>query len=170
MKIFETKGQLSNELKPFYKNKVSIGFVPTMGALHQGHLSLVKKAVDENAVVVVSIFVNPTQFDNPDDLAKYPSTLTTDVALLSKISEQILIFAPNAEHFYDGEVLAKTFDFGGLENVMEGAFRGNHFNGVGTVVDLLLQAVKPTKAYFGEKDFQQLQIIKESSKTEELSY
>lgn len=160
MQIIHYKEELHNVLfSKEYKNH-TIGFVPTMGALHKGHFSLVKRAVNENMTTVVSIFVNPTQFDNKQDLEKYPTDLTKDVALLKKISNRILIFAPSALEMYDGNITSKEFDFNGLEKVMEGEYRTGHFNGVATVVELLLLAVKPTRVYFGEKDFQQLQIIK----------
>lgn len=131
-----------------------------MGALHDGHVALVEKAVTENAVVVVSIFVNPTQFDNKEDLQQYPNTLDADVALLFGISGDIIVFAPSTDEIYDSEVQSKTYDFKGLDKLMEGTFRDGHFNGVGTVVEMLLLLVKPDRAYFGEKDFQQLQIIR----------
>jgi len=134
--------------------------VPTMGALHQGHASLVRRANSENNFVVVSIFVNPTQFDNKKDLAKYPKTLDADVQLLKTISEEIIVFAPSIKDIYQHKVIAKSYDFEGLDMVMEGSFRDDHFNGVGTIVEALLRTVAPNKAYFGEKDFQQLQIIR----------
>ncbi len=138
----------------------TLGLVPTMGALHQGHLSLVKKALAENKKVVVSIFVNPTQFDNANDLDKYPRSLESDVQLLNGLSNEIIVFAPSIDDIYDSKVQSKTFDFEGLDQVMEGRFRTGHFEGVGTIVDLLLRTVSPDKAYFGEKDFQQLQVIR----------
>jgi pantoate--beta-alanine ligase len=130
-----------------------------MGALHQGHLSLVKKALQDNDVVVVSVFVNPTQFDNLEDLEKYPSDLQKDIDLLSSVSKEIILFTPSKDEIYDGKVRSKSFNFNGLEKVMEGEFRTGHFDGVATIVELLFRAVEPTRAYFGEKDFQQLQII-----------
>ncbi len=139
----------------------SIGFVPTMGALHNGHLSLVEKGLSENDVVVVSIFVNPTQFDNQNDLDKYPRTLDADVSLLETISDKtIVVYAPTVEDIYSDNVVSQSFTFDGLEHEMEGAFRDGHFDGVGTIVKRLFKIVMPNKAYFGEKDFQQLQIIK----------
>lgn len=144
------------------KNKhFNIGFVPTMGALHQGHLALVKKALIENNYVVVSIFVNPTQFDNKEDLVKYPRTLNHDVALLKTVSkDKILVYAPTVEDIYEGKTISQKFDFDGLEFEMEGKFRNGHFDGVGTIVKRFFEIVKPHRAYFGEKDFQQLAIIK----------
>ncbi|MCL4169255.1 UNVERIFIED_CONTAM: hypothetical protein GTU68_056036 [Idotea baltica] len=135
--------------------------VPTMGALHQGHLQLVKKALLDNDKVVVSIFVNPTQFDNKDDLVKYPRTLDSDVELLKTVSKtNILVYAPTVDDIYGGNTVSQKFDFDGLEFEMEGKFRNGHFDGVGTIVKRFFDIVKPHKAYFGEKDFQQLAIIK----------
>ncbi len=159
MPVITTKKELDQRLLSLPKNS-SLGLVPTMGALHQGHGALVERAVAENRCVVVSIFVNPTQFDNKEDLDKYPNTLEKDVLLLKGISGDILVFAPTADEIYDHRVQSKTYDFEGLDEVMEGAFRNNHFNGVGTIVETLLNLIKPDKAYFGEKDFQQLQIIR----------
>ncbi len=159
MPLIKTKKELELQLS-LAKQKGSLGLVPTMGALHQGHVSLVAKANSENTTTVVTIFVNPTQFDNKEDLDKYPSTLKTDLALLEKISKEIIIFAPIASEIYGEEITSQTYDFGGLDEVMEGAFRDRHFEGVGTIVEKLLTLVGPNRAYFGEKDFQQLQIIK----------
>lgn len=131
-----------------------------MGALHDGHLFLVKEALKENQVVVVSIFVNPTQFDNKDDLKKYPRTLDNDVELLESVSKDILIYAPTVADIYNGQTVSEAFDFDGLEFEMEGRFRSGHFDGVGTVVKRLLEIVTPDNAYFGKKDYQQLMIIK----------
>jgi pantoate--beta-alanine ligase len=139
------------------KNKTT-GFVPTMGALHQGHLALVHKAAEENDIVVCSIFVNPIQFNNPDDLKKYPRNLEEDCLLLEKAGCHV-VFAPDVKEMYP-EPVKETFDFGMLDKVMEGAFRPGHFNGVAVVVKKLFEIVKPAKAYFGLKDYQQLQIVK----------
>ena len=161
MRVYTSKVELSAVISKQGTSSLSLGFVPTMGALHQGHLSLVKTALAENTLVVVSIFINPTQFDNPNDLESYPRTLSEDVQLLETLSKsRILIYAPKVEDLYDSQVSADHFDFGGLEFQMEGKFRTGHFDGVGTIVKRLFEIVKPTKAYFGEKDFQQLQIIK----------
>ena len=160
MSIFYTKTELSSFLRAKENSNVSFGLVPTMGALHAGHLSLVKKALSENERVVVSIFVNPTQFDNATDLDKYPRNLENDIHVLKALSEEIIVFAPSIEDMYDAKVKSKAFDFDGLDKVMEGRFRSGHFEGVGTIVELLLKAVSPDRAYFGEKDFQQLQIIR----------
>ncbi len=158
MKIYKTQAEIQRYINA--KRSLSIGFVPTMGALHDGHLSLVNKALIENELCVVSIFVNPTQFDNPNDLKKYPRTLQKDASLLQTVSDKVLIYAPNATDLYGSEIKSRHFKFGPIAKEMEGAFRHGHFDGVGTVVSLLFDAVKPSSAYFGEKDFQQLQIIK----------
>ncbi len=159
MPLIRTEKELRKQLLALTE-PTSLGLVPTMGALHQGHAALVEKAVEENNTVVVSIFVNPTQFNNQEDLKKYPQDLTSDVSMLEGISPKIIVFAPSVEEMYQTNVSAKSYDFDGLENVMEGAFREGHFNGVGTIVEALLRLVSPNRAYFGEKDFQQLQIIK----------
>jgi pantoate--beta-alanine ligase len=132
-----------------------------MGALHDGHLSLVKKGLLENDYIVVSIFINPTQFNNKEDLERYPRTVNRDLALLETVSKsKIIVFIPSIEDIYEDKVSSEAFAFDGLEHEMEGAFRPGHFDGVGTVVKRLLEIVRPDNAYFGEKDFQQLQIIK----------
>ncbi len=159
MQIFREKELLQNYLSDFHSNENSIGFVPTMGALHHGHLSLVSSSQQENKVTVVSIFVNPTQFDNAEDLEKYPNTLENDLFLLQQIKCDV-VFVPNASEMYEDGLISEHFDFGGIESQMEGAFRKGHFDGVGTIVKRFFEIIKPTKAYFGEKDFQQLQIIK----------
>ncbi|MRX62942.1 pantoate--beta-alanine ligase [Maribacter luteus] len=159
MLLIKSRKQLKDHLSPLKKNG-SLGLVPTMGALHIGHASLVERAVKENSSVVVSIFVNPTQFNNTEDLDNYPQTLTADIEILEKISDQIIVFAPNIQEMYTEKVVSDTYDFDGLDKVMEGAFREGHFNGVGTIVEALLNLVQPNKAYFGEKDYQQLQIIR----------
>ena len=140
------------------KKGITIGFVPTMGALHRGHLSLVEKAKNENDLVVVSIFVNPTQFDKNEDLINYPKTLETDLSLLRSANCDI-VFTPSVAEIYMNEIQSQSFNFDGLEYEMEGKFREGHFDGVGTIVKRLFEIIKPHKAYFGEKDFQQLQII-----------
>ena len=160
MLIFKTQEDLKTHLRSKIDADRSVGFVPTMGALHEGHLSLIKKSISENEVTVISIFVNPTQFNNPTDLENYPRTLDSDVEKLKKISDQILIFAPSVDDIYEGKTQSQNFDFDGLENEMEGKHRPGHFDGVGTIVKRLFEIVQPTKAYFGEKDFQQLQIVK----------
>jgi len=159
MKIFNTKQEIKSYLTTQKEEHKTIGFVPTMGALHQGHLSLVKKAKKKNDIVVVSIFVNPTQFDKKEDLTNYPKTIENDTQLLESISCDVLFF-PSVEEIYDHRILSEKFDFDGLEHQMEGKFRPGHFDGVGTIVKTLFKIVAPNKAYFGQKDFQQLQIIK----------
>jgi len=166
MKIFYTKVALNTYLDAQKKNK-QIGFVPTMGALHEGHLSLLKKCKEENDISVVSIFINPTQFDNPADLVKYPKTFQEDTKLLESAQCDVL-FAPDVKEIYAENITATSFDFDGLEQEMEGRFRTGHFDGVGTVVKRLFQIVVPNKAYFGEKDFQQLQIVKKMTKKQQL--
>ncbi|WP_405400531.1 pantoate--beta-alanine ligase [Maribacter sp. Asnod2-G09] len=158
MPVIQTKNKLTEELNKLGNNQ-DLGLVPTLGALHKGHASLIQKAVKENKIVVVSIFVNPTQFNNKEDLDKYPKTLAADVQLISAISDEIIVFAPDVAEIYPDTVIPKIYDFEGLDKVMEGEFRDDHFNGVGTIVEELLKTVKPTRAYFGEKDFQQLRII-----------
>ncbi|GAL66451.1 pantoate-beta-alanine ligase [Jejuia pallidilutea] len=161
VKIYTEKDRISTEIAALKSKGLSVGMVPTMGALHQGHLQLVIKALGENDVVVVSIFVNPTQFDNKTDLEKYPRTLENDVELLETVSkDQIMVYAPTVDDIYEGHAISEAFDFDGLEFEMEGKFRQGHFDGVGTVVKRFFEIVKPDSAYFGEKDFQQLQIIK----------
>ena len=159
MKIFEKKSDLKKYLSTFKNNGSSIGFVPTMGALHEGHLSLIKKAKQNNEITTVSIFVNPTQFDNKEDLVKYPKTIENDIKLLESVDCDIL-FSPSVEEIYAENITSNKFDFDGLEHKMEGKFRNGHFDGVGTIVKTLFEIVKPDNAYFGKKDFQQLQIIK----------
>lgn len=160
MLIFKTQADLVAHLKSASNPQTTLGFVPTMGALHQGHLSLLKESIANNDLTVVSIFVNPTQFNNAEDLEKYPRTLELDVQKIKTVSGKIIVYAPTVEDIYNGKPVSASFDFDGLENQMEGQFRPGHFNGVGTIVKRLFEIVKPTNAYFGEKDFQQLQIIK----------
>ena len=160
MPIFYGKASLMDYLKSIKTPQSTIGFVPTMGALHEGHLALMKKSLMENKNTVVSIFVNPTQFNNPGDLAKYPRTLEEDVKKLNALDPSIILYAPTVDDIYEGNVQSQSFEFDGLENQMEGKFRPGHFDGVGTIVKRLFEIVEPTNAYFGEKDFQQLQIVK----------
>ncbi len=158
MKVFREGAPLQVFLAKKYSDQ-NIGFVPTMGALHKGHLSLIEQAKENNEIVVVSIFVNPTQFNNQDDLKKYPRTLNDDIDALKGVQCDI-VYVPNVKEIYPDEETSKNFNFSGLEKVMEGKYRPGHFNGVGTVVKRLFDIVKPTNAYFGEKDYQQLLIIK----------
>lgn len=158
MRIISTVRGLSDLLLKSIKNR-TLGFVPTMGALHSGHLSLIKKSCTENDFTICSIFVNPTQFNNSQDLKKYPSQLNSDLALLEE-SGCDFVFTPLIEEIYPENYQPKTYSFGLLENVMEAVNRPGHFNGVAMVVSRLFSIVKPQKAYFGEKDFQQLAIVK----------
>ena len=160
MQIITTKLELSNQMAACIRQGKSIGFVPTMGALHAGHASLVKQACAENAVCVVSVFVNPTQFNNKEDLLKYPRNINKDAELLADLGVDF-VFAPTPEEMYTQEEMQQefSFDFAGLDQVMEGKMRPGHFNGVVQVVSRLFDLVQPTRAYFGEKDFQQLAII-----------
>ncbi|WP_034060603.1 pantoate--beta-alanine ligase [Lacinutrix jangbogonensis] len=160
MTIFNNKSEIQDHISKAKSKGATFGFVATMGALHNGHLSLVQSALQENDVCVVSVFVNPTQFDNVEDLKKYPRTLEQDVALLKTVSNSILVYAPSVEDIYGGNTKAEHFSFDGLEFEMEGQFRNGHFDGVGTIVKRLFEIVMPNIAYFGEKDYQQLAIIK----------
>lgn len=157
MFLVESIDALHERLKSF-GSSASIGLVPTMGALHEGHLSLVNRAVTETEIVVVSVFVNPTQFNDPKDLERYPRNLTADLNLLAQTGCHI-VFAPSVTEIYP-ELDNRKFNFGLLETVMEGKHRPGHFNGVAQVVSKLFEIVNPNKAYFGLKDFQQLAIIK----------
>jgi len=161
MDVFNSVKSLNERLSFSREQGNSLGLVPTMGALHNGHLSLVAKAVRENKTVVVSIFVNPTQFNNSQDLAQYPQQLTADIALLKTISEDLLVFTPSVKEMYPEGLGAKPYSFNGLDRRWEGEDRTGHFQGVGTVVEKLFEMVRPNQAYFGEKDFQQLAIIRD---------
>lgn len=161
MKVFNSKENIFKTIEGLKTQNLTVGFVPTMGALHIGHLSLVSKALKENDKVVVSVFVNPTQFNKMEDLEKYPRNLENDINLLNTLSkEDIFVYAPSVNDIYGENIEANNFNFNGLEHEMEGKFRNGHFDGVGTVVKRLFEIVRPNKAYFGEKDFQQLQIIR----------
>lgn len=168
MQLLDTKKELQAQLSIIFSKSKSVGLVPTMGALHQGHIDLIKKAFKENDEVVVSIFVNPTQFNNREDLSKYPKNLTKDIALIAKVSDKIIVYAPSVEEIYHNKVEAEKYNFNGLDTVMEGEFRSGHFDGVGTIVEALLRSIKPNKAYFGEKDYQQLQIVKKLVKNKQI--
>ncbi len=160
MTVFVKQNELKDFLKSYWNDKKSIGFVPTMGALHQGHLSLMGESLKKNTLTVVSIFVNPTQFNNPEDLKKYPRTLDVDVDKIKSLDSNIVVYAPSVEDIYEGKTESTSFKYDGLEFQMEGKHRPGHFDGVGTIVKKLFDIVKPNNAYFGEKDFQQLQIVK----------
>ena len=168
MKIHKSSSSLKEALLPFITNRKTIGFVPTMGALHIGHVSLVEQASMENDCVVVSIFVNPTQFDNPNDLLKYPRTIENDIDHLKRFSKNIFIFSPSALDLYNHDISSKSYNFSGIESEMEGKHRIGHFDGVGTVLNLFFRIVKPNRAYLGEKDFQQLQIVRKLVEIENL--
>lgn len=161
MKICKNRSEIFDVITHLkFKNK-TIGFVPTMGALHDGHLSLVMKSKQENDITIVSIFVNPIQFNNPDDLKKYPRTIDADFKLLRDV-ECDVVFVPEVEDMYpEGQNNTESYDFGALESVMEGAHRPGHFNGVAIVVKRLFDLVPANKAYFGLKDFQQLAIVQQ---------
>lgn len=169
MKVLKTDKDLKNYISEIKNQNLKIGFAPTMGALHKGHLSLYERARKENDIVISSIFVNPTQFNNPEDLEKYPRTIETDIQLLKETQNVDAVYIPRVEDLYPNGLIRKTYDFGGLENEMEGKSRPGHFDGVGTVVEELFKQVCPDKAYFGEKDFQQLMIIKKLVKNLNLS-
>ena len=159
MKVFKTKKELKTYFKEFRSENSKIGFVPTMGALHKGHLSLLEKSIENNDITIASIFVNPTQFNKKEDLENYPRTLESDLSLLESISCDV-VFIPSVKEIYTNTVTSSHFNFDGLETLMEGKYREGHFNGVGTIVKKLFEIILPTNAYFGEKDFQQLQIIR----------
>ena len=158
MKLIHAIKELREELQRAEAAGKTVGLVPTMGALHAGHASLVARSVKENDVTVVSVFVNPTQFNDKEDLAKYPRTLEADCALLEKMGTT-LVFAPSVEEIYP-EPDTRVFSFAPLDTVMEGKYRPGHFNGVAQIVSKLFEMVCPDRAYFGEKDFQQLAIIR----------
>ncbi len=160
MQIINTKQEINRQVEACLRQGKTIGFVPTMGALHEGHAALVRRAVEENDVCVVSVFVNPTQFNNKEDLEKYPRNLQQDSDLLTQLGVHF-VFAPTPDEMYTQTEMENTFsfDFNGLDEVMEGKMRPGHFNGVVQVVSRLFELVRPTRAYFGEKDFQQLSII-----------
>ena len=161
MNLFKEKSDLNKKIGYIKEKNLTIGLVPTMGALHKGHLSLVEKSLVENDFTIVSIFINPTQFNDKEDLANYPKNLTKDCDFLEAISDDIIIFAPEISDIYDKNISVKKFDFQGLDRFMEGKYRKGHFEGVATVVSRLFEIVKPNKAYFGEKDYQQLKIIQQ---------
>ena len=162
MKIIHTIAELRAHLEEYKSIGQHIGLVPTMGALHEGHIRLVERCVQENAICVVSIFVNPTQFNDKNDLLSYPRTPEQDAEMLRKAGCKY-VFMPSVEEMYP-EPDTRLFHFGSLETVMEGSFRPGHFNGVAQIVSKLFDAVKPDRAYFGEKDFQQLAIIRKMTK------
>ena len=161
MLIFKTKSDLSSYLSSLTDSL--IGFVPTMGALHNGHLALLRQAKKQSSVVVCSIFVNPTQFDSKEDFNHYPDTLSDDITKLEKINCDIL-YVPAVSDLYAIDEKAKHFNFNGLDNVMEAKFRKGHFDGVATIIEKFFNIIKPHKAYFGQKDLQQLLVVKSLTK------
>ena len=162
MEILRTVSGLKKALQPFRDEGKMHGFVPTMGALHEGHAELIRRCVEENDICTVSLFVNPTQFNNKEDLKLYPRTPEKDFELLEKLGVDF-VFSPSVEEMYP-EPDNRVFNFGRLDKVMEGAFREGHFNGVAQVVSKLFDYVEPERAYFGEKDYQQLAIVKDMVK------
>jgi pantoate--beta-alanine ligase len=154
-----TVNDLSTLIDTYRKTQKTIGFVPTMGALHDGHASLMKQSLQENDITIVSIFVNPRQFNNVDDLNKYPRTIDTDLLFLEKIGVDV-VFVPNSDEVYAPEYIAPKIDLGRLELLMEGKMRPGHFDGVVQVLTRFFQIVKPTNAYFGLKDFQQVAVVR----------
>ena len=168
MQVFERAEQLSAFVKNHKDQNHSVGFVPTMGALHQGHLSLVKHALKDNDISVVSVFVNPTQFNNQDDLARYPRVPEADLKLLESI-DVTAVFLPSVKEIYPDGLSSDELELNGLDEYMEGRFRPGHFQGVVTVVRRFFDIIKPTRAYFGEKDYKQLLIIKHMTQAYGLS-
>ena len=156
MKIILNNHVLSKTLRPFN----DIGFVPTMGGIHEGHISLIRRSIKSNKKTIVSIFVNPTQFNHKIDLESYPSSPDGDMILLDSFSDQIIFYTPDHKDLYPGKIKSKSYNFGSITTHMEGQFRQGHFNGVATVIEALFRNIQPQKAYFGEKDFQQLQMIR----------
>lgn len=168
MEVLKSKKVLQDFIERQKEMGKKIGFAPTMGALHNGHLSLYKTAREENDLVVSSIFVNPTQFNNPEDLEKYPRDINRDISILEKCGLVDAVYIPEVTDIYPEKTESRHYDFDGLENEMEGKSRPGHFDGVGTVVEELFRQVKPDNAYFGEKDFQQLAIIKKMAEKKKL--
>nr|WP_315031123.1 pantoate--beta-alanine ligase [uncultured Chryseobacterium sp.] len=168
MEVIKNKKILQDFIERQKEMGKKIGFAPTMGALHKGHLSLYEEARKENDLVISSIFVNPTQFNNPEDLQKYPRDINRDLLILEKSGLVDAVYIPEVIDIYPEKAESKHYDFDGLENEMEGKSRPGHFDGVGTVVEELFRQVQPDHAYFGEKDFQQLAIIKKMVEKKEL--
>ncbi|MBI9035344.1 MAG: pantoate--beta-alanine ligase [Bacteroidales bacterium] len=166
MEVLEKISEVKSYVHQLREQGKSIGFVPTMGALHQGHISLVERAVKENDIVICSIFVNPIQFNNPEDLKKYPRTIEKDLEMLIAAG-CTKVFMPGVEEMYP-EKINKEYDFGLMGEVMEAEFRPGHFNGVAIVVNLLFTITQPHRAYFGEKDFQQLAVIRKMVEMDQL--
>ena len=154
------KSEVKNELKANIANKDIIGLVPTMGSLHKGHLSLIKTAVENCNQVWVSIFINPTQFNNESDLKNYPKNIKKDISLIESVSKKIRVFCPEINEMYEKGLNYNQYNFNGIDSKLEGKYRKGHFNGVATIVSKLFELFKPNQAFFGEKDFQQTQIVK----------
>ena len=154
------KSEVKNELKANIANKDIIGLVPTMGSLHKGHLSLIKTAVKNCNQVWVSIFINPTQFNNESDLKNYPKNIKKDISLIESVSKKIKVFCPEINEMYEKGLNYNQYNFNGIDSKLEGKYRKGHFNGVATIVSKLFELFKPNQAFFGEKDFQQTQIVK----------
>ena len=159
MIIFNSIKKTKNYLKALRAKNHQIGFVPTMGTLHKGHLSLIKNSLNENDNTIVSIFINPTQFEKKEDFMKYPYEIESDIKKLEKISKKIILFSPSNYEMYQDKIISYDFNFNNLDKFMEGKYRKGHFEGVATIVSKLLNLIEPAKIYFGEKDFQQLRII-----------
>ncbi|NNE54964.1 MAG: pantoate--beta-alanine ligase, partial [Flavobacteriales bacterium] len=159
MEVIHSVSALRKKLDVHRFNGKSIGFVPTMGALHEGHLDLVRQSVAENNITICSIFVNPTQFDNSDDLDQYPRIVDSDVEILTEVNCDFA-FVPNNAEVYPTQQDKKAVDYGNLTHALEGEYRSGHFDGVVQVVRRLFEIVEPTRAYFGEKDYQQLAVIR----------
>ena len=162
MLVFKALEKLKKHLN---SKSFKIGLVPTMGGLHRGHLSLIKKACIDNGTVVVSIYINPTQFNDQNDLKKYPSDLIADKTFLSSFSKNVVIYNPDNDEMYPSGIKRNSYNFGSISHHMEGKFRPGHFDGVATVIEKLIKDIKPHNAYFGEKDYQQIQIIKALNKS-----
>ena len=160
MELIKTKHELERVKARFKNRNEGFALVPTMGALHEGHLSLVRRAQEDCREVIISIFVNPTQFNDASDLERYPRQIKEDLEKIKKVAPKAVIFAPEITEIYPGGPETKSYDLKGLDKVMEGRFRKGHFDGVCTVVEALFRLVEPSTAYFGEKDYQQLQIIR----------
>ena len=165
MQIFKNKKALIHCISILKQENKQIGFVPTMGALHQGHLSLVVASKKSNDISIATIFVNPTQFNKSEDLEKYPKTIENDLNLLRSIDCDI-VFIPSVDEIYSNTISSKRYSFGGIEHQMEGKFRTGHFDGVATIIQLFFEIIQPNRAYFGEKDYQQLQVVKKLAKQE----
>lgn len=165
MQIFKNKNALIHCISSLKEENKQIGFVPTMGALHQGHLSLVVAAKKSNDISLATIFVNPTQFNKSEDLEKYPKTIENDLNLLRSIDCDI-VFIPSVDEIYSNTISSKRYYFGGIEHEMEGKFRAGHFDGVATIIQLFFEIIQPNRAYFGEKDYQQLQVVKKLTQQE----